>query len=511
MRRARLILAAAITSAIGAPAVAQVTIQPADGAAGHRFGFSIALDADRLAVGSPRDHDGGAQSGSVYVHSFDGTGWSEDQKLTASDAFVGDEFGFWVDLDQAVLLAGGPSPGLGFHPGAAYVDDGVAADRFGLQVAVDGDVAVATAPYHAGETGAAYVFRFDGTTWGQEQKLVASDGAADDFFGGGGALDGDRIVVGAERENGEGAAYVYRFEAGAWVEEAKLVAETRGAGDEFGHSVELEGEEIVVGAPFEGGAGAAYVFRRLAGTWVQQQRLAASDAAAGDEFGRHVVHALEGDALLIGASRDDDAGVDSGSVYRFRRELGVWVEAGKVDASPATAGDELGFVVAPAGDRLAAGAPFDDAGVGAGSVTIFSIPTACGDGVDNDGDSLVDHPADWGCSSALDPSERSTLFACDDGRDGDEDGGLDFPMDPGCFHAVGATEAPACDDGEDNDNDGGVDLADASCADRAWWNSEHAARPACGLGAELAALVPMFAWARRRLRRTGRSLRGRES
>jgi hypothetical protein len=120
---------------------------------------------------------------------------------------------------------------------------------------------------------------------------------------------------------------------------------------------------------------------------------------------------------------------------------------------------------------------------------------ACEDGTDNDGDGLVDFPDDPGCGSSDDGSEHSSELICDDGLDNDADGLVDFADDPGCGFPMAPTEAPQCDDGLDNDGDGAVDLGDAACV-FAWWNSETDLE--CGLGFELAALLPVLLALRRR-------------
>ena len=177
-----------------------------DAAAQDRFGRSVSLSGDVAIVGAPQQF-----SGAAYVYRFDGTTWSEEQKLTASD--------------------------------------GAAGDAFGTTVSVSGPVAVVGAPLHddAGNySGAAYVYRFNGTTWTEEQKLIASDAAAEDFFGGSVAVDGNVVVVGAHGDDDagsrSGAVYVYRFGGMNWIEEQKLTASDGVANDAFGVSVSTAGD-----------------------------------------------------------------------------------------------------------------------------------------------------------------------------------------------------------------------------------------------------------------------------
>ncbi|MCX5737641.1 MAG: hypothetical protein NTZ61_03945, partial [Proteobacteria bacterium] len=117
---------------------------------------------------------------------------------------------------------------------------------------------------------------------------------------------------------------------------------------------------------------------------------------------------------------------------------------------------------------------------------------------DNDGDGLVDL-SDPGCVDATDASENASTPGCDDGIDNDADGLIDM-TDFGCPFPEATLEDPPCNDDLDNDGDGLVDFADPECT-RAWpyWESNS-----CGLGAELAIVVPLLvAWRRRtRLMRT---------
>jgi hypothetical protein len=143
---------------------------------------------------------------------------------------------------------------------------------------------------------------------------------------------------------------------------------------------------------------------------------------------------------------------------------------------------------------------------------IFSVTTrpACDDGIEDDGDGLVDFPNDPGCASAADLDERSPLLVCDDGADNDADGLTDYPADPGCSDPAGSLENPKCDDDLDNDGDGAIDwdggtalgTPDPYCVSNGSFQDREK-EGTCGLGAELGALIPLLA----RLRRRGLRLR----
>ncbi|MHC4272933.1 MAG: FG-GAP repeat protein, partial [Planctomycetota bacterium] len=160
-------------------------------------------------------------------------------------------------------------------------------------------------------------------------KILASDGADSDDFGMSVAVSGDVVVVGANRNDDNGAdsgsAYVYRWNSSSWVE-TKLLPSDGAADDYFGHSVAVSGDVAVVGAHQNDDAGAdsgsAYVFRWNGASWLET-KLTASDGAAGDEFGFAV--AVSGDVVVVGARGDDDNGDYSGSAYVYRWNGTSWV------------------------------------------------------------------------------------------------------------------------------------------------------------------------------------------
>ena len=249
--------------------------------------------------------------------------------------------------------------------------DAAANDYFGVSVEIDGDTIVAGANYEdtgGSDAGAAYVFTRSGTTWSQQAKIQASDKEAGDLFGTSVEIDGDTIVVGAQTEDtggsNAGAAYVFTRSGTSWSQQAKIQSSDIAASDRFGWSAAIDGDTVVVGAYLEdtGGsnAGAAYVFTRSGTSWSQQAKLVASDAEATDYFGISV--AIDGDTMVAGASYEDTGGSAAGAAYVFTRSGTTWTQAKKLVASDAEAGDNFGVFVAIDGDTIVAGANNEDTG-----------------------------------------------------------------------------------------------------------------------------------------------------
>ncbi|MCK4660945.1 MAG: hypothetical protein KAV82_15600 [Phycisphaerae bacterium] len=277
------------------------------------------------------------------------------------------------------FLAAGARSGYGYCEGNEFAkllsSNGVDDERVGQSVDIDGNIAVVGSwPIGADPAlpGAAYVFWHDGSGWVQAATLQASDGEPDDYFGASVAIDGYTIVVGAyghfDAEGHAGAAYVFEYVEGSWVEQAKLTADETGPGD-FGISVAKSGTVVVVGASWDDDngweSGSAYVFRYDYGSssWVQQDKLLASDGDEGDWFGYSV--GISGDAIVVGAHGNDDDGACSGSAYVFRRdEQGtpsdpsddVWPQEQKLLADDAMEEDYFGFSVAIDDDAIIIGA-----------------------------------------------------------------------------------------------------------------------------------------------------------
>ena len=195
---------------------------------------------------------------------------------------------------------------------------------FGYSVAISGETVVVGALVAAGAAGfrqgSAYVFVRSGGVWTQQQKLEASDAAANDEFGTSVAISGETVVVGAPCDDGaaginQGSAYVFVRSGGVWTQQQKLLASDAAAFGLFGFSVAISGETVVVGVCLARD-NSAYVFARSGGVWSQQQKLEASDAAAFDEFGFSV--AISERTVVVGArGHAGAAGSFQGSAYVF--------------------------------------------------------------------------------------------------------------------------------------------------------------------------------------------------
>ena len=387
-----------------------------DGAADDEFGISIAVDGDIAVVGARQDD---TRNGSAYVFTKVSGVWSQVAKLTASDGAADDEFGYSVAVDGDTIVVGAHLDNGTDSGGNAITDSGsayvftkpasgwadmtqtakltafgaAADDEVGISVAVDGDTILVGAHQNDSNKGAAYIFTKFSGVWGntpvsgnhrvETAKLVAADAAADDEFGISVALDGDTAVIGARKDddngNQSGSAYVFTKVSGVWSQKAKLIASDGAADDEFGISVAVDGDTIVVGAhqndadTNNNDEGAAYLFTEPASGWVdmtQKAKLTASDAAANDEFGISV--AVNGDTIVVGAHKADYIDLndssnnvaDSGAAYVFTKpESGGWADAtetAELTASDAAAQDRYGYSVGVSGDTIAVGAPYND-------------------------------------------------------------------------------------------------------------------------------------------------------
>ncbi len=357
------------------PLAQQAYLKASNTGSVDKFGNSVAVSANTVVVGAWSEdsaatgvNGNGAdnmkdESGAAYVFVRDGTTWSQQAYLKASNTDLADHFGVSVAVSGETIVVG------------ADGEDSAATGVNGNQ-----------ASNSASSAGAAYVFVRSGTIWSQQAYLKASNTSGADAFGSSVAVSGDTIVVGARSEGNAGAAYIFLRSGTTWSQQAYLKASNADSADYFGDSVAVSGEIVVVGAQSEASAatgvngngtdnskplsGAAYVFVRNGTTWSQQAYLKASNTDSLDAFGQSV--AVSGDTVVVGAYRENSAATgvngdqasnganDAGAAYVFVHNGTTWSQQAYLKASNTQAEDAFGHSVAVSGDTIAVGAHGED-------------------------------------------------------------------------------------------------------------------------------------------------------
>lgn len=298
----------------------QAKLLAPDGAALDNFGKSVFISGNLAIMGSWLDDDLGNSSGSAYIFRYDGSSWNHEAKLTASDGAAGDEFGRSVFVSGNLAVVG------------TWRDDD-----------------------HGTDSGSAYVFRFDGTTWSQEAKLTAEEFSM--FFGVSVSADGDKLLVGAH--GGEGVVYIFEEDSGVWTRTGRLSLGSAGSG--FGFSVSLYGNTALIGAPeLSSGTGYAYIYeyQGIPLGWQRIAMLSMNAPSTNDRFGHSV--SLDGGTALVGSFGDDDGGSSAGAAYVYHEPPSGWenmTESAKLTASDGAAFDQFGITVSLRGNMAFVGAP----------------------------------------------------------------------------------------------------------------------------------------------------------
>jgi len=386
------------------------------------FGFAIALSADgnTLAV-SAVEEDSSAigingdqadnleeRAGAVYLFRFEGTSWAQQAYIKASNPGAFDGFGASV-----ALSADGDTLAV-----SATGEDSSAAG-------VNGDQADNSAP----QTGAAYLFRFDGNSWAQQAYIKASNPGEGDSFGWRVALsaDGNLLAVGATGEGSNatgvngvqtnnsytfaGAVYVFRFDGASWAQQAYVKASNTGGLDRFGGDIALsaDGTTLAVGAIWEESAatgingdqadnsaseaGAVYLFRFNGVFWAQRAYMKASNTEANELFGVNVALSADGDTLAVGATAEGSRAIGingdqssnsayaAGAVYLFRFDGILWAQHAYIKAANTEIRDRFSSAIAISadGNTLAVGAQSEDSGAtGVNGVQVDNSADASG-------------------------------------------------------------------------------------------------------------------------------------
>ncbi len=381
------------------PYVQQAHLTASNPGTGDQFGYSVSVSGDTVVVGAIGEDSGATGvngnemdnsapgSGAAYVFVRTGHTWSQQAYLKASNTDAGDSFGYSVSVSGDTIVVG------------AYLEDSNA-------TGVNGDQA-----YNSFlSAGAIYVYVRSGGVWSQQAYLKASNTGYQDYFGWSVAVSDNTIVVGAPAEDSSatgvngtgtdtsssalsGAAYIFERSGGTWSQQAYLKAHNSGGGDEFGESVSISGDTVVVGAEREdsnatgvngdhtnnsvSAAGAAYVYVRSGGMWSQQAYLKASNTEVEDQFGHAV--AISGDTIVVGTNQEDsnatgvngdqtnNSALASGAAYVFVRESGAWSQQAYLKPPTTVVQNRLGWSVSVSGNTVVAGT------VQIGSAYVFAV------------------------------------------------------------------------------------------------------------------------------------------
>jgi hypothetical protein len=351
-----------------------------DGDLNDWFGKSVSIDGDYAIVGAYWDDDNGIDSGSAYIFKRSGTTWSQEAKLLPSDGDIGEQFGFSVSIDGDYAIIGARyDDENGHNSGSAYIfkrsgttwsqqakllpNEGDPEEEFGFSVSIDGEYAIIGEPYWYVLKGSAFIFKRSGSTWSQQTKLTNPNPDEWGGFGSSVSIDGDSVLIGAPFDDGiNGSAFVYKRSGTTWSYQATLSASDPVKGKEFGNSVSIDGDYAVIGAWGDNylgiWTGSAYIFKRSGTTWSQQTKLTASDEESGKYFGISV--SISGDYAIVGADGDNDNGYNSGSAYIFKRSGTTWSQQKKLIPLNIEAGDLFGCSVSIDGDYAICGALGDD-------------------------------------------------------------------------------------------------------------------------------------------------------
>ncbi len=254
-------------------------VKPSDGAAGDRFGSSVAIGSSKIVVGAHRDADNGTNSGSAYIfNDFTTYTVTQQSKIKPSDGAANDEFGFSIGVKNGLIIVGSP-----------YDDD------------------------NGSDSGSAYLFNISGT---QLAKIKASDGASNDLFGYSVAIGSGRIVIGAPYNNNRGSVYVYNY-SGTLLR--KISAYNSGVSNQlFGSDVAVGDGLILIGAPgYNSGGisgGIAYVYD-LNCNYITNLTPSSGSTSLNDRFGDSVALSTGSGRIVVGAPYEDNTNTNSGAAY----------------------------------------------------------------------------------------------------------------------------------------------------------------------------------------------------
>ena len=341
------------------------------------FGTSVAIDGDTAVVGASEER-------AAYIYTRSGSTWTQQQKITNSTS--GSQFGSQVaiDGDTLVIAARGAATvfvytrsGNTWSLQQSFQGSDSGSGTFGQSIDIDGDtIAVGAYFFNGGGysiSGAAYIFTRSGSTWTQQQRLLAPSPQNNGYFGTTIALSGDSVIVGEFGDNSlQGAAHIFTRSGSTWSHQQEITASggTNPGNRRFSINLDIDGDTAVVGAYYENfgfspvntEAGAVYIFTRSGSTWTQQQRIGYESIESNKSFayfGQSI--SLEGEVVAIGSPfRSTEPSPQYGGVHIYKKGSGsTWTKQSSISTlssgNDQTSG-QFGISVGLSGDTVIVGA-----------------------------------------------------------------------------------------------------------------------------------------------------------
>jgi len=303
----------------------EVKLLAGDYADADQFGRSVDISGNYMIIGAPEDDDLGNRSGSAYIFKWESTAWVQDAKLLAPDGLGNEQFGYAVSISSDYALIG------------AFRNK-----------------------EHGNQAGAAYIWHRNGNNWQYMQKLTPSIPEPNSEFGNSVDINGNIAVIGAHRSqhlgNMTGAAYVFRRNGSTWNEEAKIVEDSLSPSAFFGCDAYIGGITLIVGAYKDGNSGAAYYYNYDGSNWILKQKLTPDDPIDNAAFGCSI--SSWSPWILIGANGADGSAPDTGAAYVFHLDCGVISQTTKLSPEPPVPDQSFGWDVSINDGYAIVGAPY---------------------------------------------------------------------------------------------------------------------------------------------------------
>jgi hypothetical protein len=319
-----------------------------EGTEGDYLGYSVAMHGDFAIAAAPLDDvNGKSNQGSVSFYQFTGGNWVLQQKV--------------------------------------FEALGSAEDHFGASVAISGNYAIIGAPGDengmTANQGSVSIYHYNGSAWVFVQKLMDPTGATDDLFGYSVSIDGNFLIAGANEDDigpniNQGSACIFQNLGGNWTFMQKINDAFGSTDDQFGVSVSISGNNIIVGEPLDDitineDQGAVLFYYFNGSSWILRNKLTDANGGEGDLFGYSV--SMSGNNAVVGTVFYGGTVTDQGAVNVYRLNVNSWEFVQKLVADEPESTDVFGFAVSISGNYLVVGAKFDEVGTGdsKGSATIY--------------------------------------------------------------------------------------------------------------------------------------------